>query len=363
MTDRELRAFDHCHQLDAAQRAENKDAAERGASRRLMIALALSVLFVCVEAIGAHFANSLALFSDVIHLISDSSNLFVAVIAIRLSRGAPSKKYNLGRGRFQTLGALATVVLLWYLMAFVVYEAVERMRSGQYEIQSTYMIVTAAMAIAFNLIILLVLRGTGHGHSHFGLGHGHSHSNHTRLEEEGGCEASAPARPAASGADHINVRAATIHVIGDLAQSLGVLISSVVIYFYPSAKIVDPVITLIFVAIVLLTTLKILVPVLAVLLQKTPAEVDMKEVTERLLALPSVVRVHDLACWSLTDDTWFFSAHLVVRDAPANGARAQKAAAKMLEAAFPKLDKITIQIDELDESVMDCCTKCQPLVD
>ena len=103
------------------------------------------------------------------------------------------------------------------------------------------MLVVASAAVAFNILLGLTLHGVcglGHGHSHGG-GHGHSHGGRKLSNDS------------VSSQKHINIRAAFIHVLGDLLQSIGVLISSLLIKFFgPSFKVADPICTLIFAVIV-----------------------------------------------------------------------------------------------------------------
>ncbi len=104
-----------------------------------------------------------------------------------------------------------------------------------------------------------MLQGHGHrhGHSHGGdgerqplvssAGHGHGHGG--------------------AGSTNINVRAAFIHVVGDLIQSVGVFVAALVIYLRPELKQVDPICTFVFSVIVLLTTVAILKDALTVLME------------------------------------------------------------------------------------------------
>ncbi|KAL3194341.1 hypothetical protein MRX96_016464 [Rhipicephalus microplus] len=125
-----------------------------------------------------------------------------------------------------------------------------------------------------------------------------------------------PAMPAprseSRGVMNINVRAAFIHVLGDLIQSVGVLIAAIVIYFCPSCGVVDPVCTLMFSVIVLVTTLTILREALNVLMEGIPHSVDYLQVKRLLLSVDGVARVHDLHIWALSLDKIAVSAHVVL---------------------------------------------------
>uniref|UniRef100_A0A1I7X4Q1 ZT_dimer domain-containing protein n=1 Tax=Heterorhabditis bacteriophora TaxID=37862 RepID=A0A1I7X4Q1_HETBA len=134
----------------------------------------------------------------------------------------------------------------------------------------------------------------GHTHSHGGGGHNHAHSYN---EEEESVEKG----------QNINVRAAFIHVLGDLIQSAGVFCAE-------DWAIVDPICTLIFSVIVLCTTIYILRDAMVVLLEGRPNTIDFSKVFASLEKISGVQKVHDLRIWALTMDKVAVSVHLEVDD-------------------------------------------------
>ncbi|NWW81150.1 ZNT2 protein, partial [Climacteris rufus] len=141
----------------------------------------------------------------------------------------------------EILGALLSVLSIWVVTGVLVYLGVQRLLWGDYAIEGGVMLITSACAVAVNVVMVVALHQTGHGH-----GHGHSPAGE---------------QPSTS------VRAAFVHVVGDLLQSVGVLIASYVIFFKPEYKFVDPICTFLFSALVLGTTLTILRDVLLVLME------------------------------------------------------------------------------------------------
>jgi hypothetical protein len=141
----------------------------------------------------------------------------------------------------------------------------------------------------------------GHGHSHGGGGgggdHGHSHGG------GGGGDASS----------NLNVQAAFIHVLGDLLQSIGVMIAAAVSWAVPSAHVADPVCTFLFALLVLGTTVGIMRQGIATLLNAVPAHISVPALAAELAALPGVSGVHDLHVWAYgSEGRVALSAHLVV---------------------------------------------------
>jgi zinc transporter 2 len=99
--------------------------------------------------------------------------------------------------------------------------------TNDFEVESNPMMIVAGCAVVFNIILGLLLHGAGHVHSHGGGSHSHKH------EPEDGVGGGSHSHQ-----QHLNIRAALIHVIGDLIQSVGVLISSIIIKIYPGGYII-----------------------------------------------------------------------------------------------------------------------------
>ncbi|KIH56329.1 cation efflux family protein [Ancylostoma duodenale] len=173
------------------------------------------------------------------------------------------------------------------------------MINKDYEIDSTVMAITATIGVCVNLIMGVLLYFGGHAHSHGGgSSHGHSHGH----RDEGG---SAEHGNHSDDSPNINVRAAFIHVLGDLIQSVGVLVAALIIFFNEDWAIADPICTLIFCVIVLCTTIYIMRDALVVLLEGRPNNIDFSNVFASLEQINGVKKVHDLRIWALTMDKIF----------------------------------------------------------
>ncbi|KAG9493160.1 hypothetical protein GDO78_001200 [Eleutherodactylus coqui] len=187
----------------------------------------------------------------------------------------------------------------------------------------------------------VTLHQTGHGHSH-GAADTHSHSH-------SGEELHNP-----------SVRAAFIHVVGDLLQSLGVLVASYVIYFKPEYKIIDPICTFLFSVLVLGTTLTILRDVLLVLMEGTPKGVDFNMVKDTLLSITGVKALHSLHIWALTVSQPVLSVHIAINE-DADSQMVLKEASSRLQNKF-HFHTTTIQIENYSEDMRDC-QECQDPTD
>lgn len=98
---------------------------------------------------------------------------------------------------------------------------------------------------------------------------------------------------------NINMRAAYLHVIGDLLQSIGVAVAGAIIWAKPALHLLDPLLTILFSGLVLFTTARLVREIVDIILERTPRHLDAKHISRQLAAVPGVVGVHDLHIWSL----------------------------------------------------------------
>ena len=221
----ELELQDNCH-----CRGPKRDTSVK-ARKQLCIATVLCAIFVTGEVVGGYLSGSLAIMGDAAHMFSDLASFGVSLLVLWISDKKPTKSMTFGYHRAEALGALATLCIVWYVTGILVYLAVRRLHDQDFEIHDTTMLIVATAAVAFNILLGFTLHGACGLH-----GHHHGHGGHQHGDSVG---------------HHLNIRAALIHVLGDLLQSVGVLISSLLIIFFgESYKIADPICTLIFAVIV-----------------------------------------------------------------------------------------------------------------
>ena len=97
--------------------------------------------------------------------------------------------------------------------------------------------------------------------------------------------------PAKHDKRNVNLRAAYLHVMADLLQSVAVLIAGLIIWLKPEWHILDPIITLGFCMIVFYSTLGVLRSSISVLLEETPPAVNWQTVYDAISAVPNVSNV------------------------------------------------------------------------
>jgi len=393
-----------CH-FDKQSEAEIEKA--RKARKKLLLASAFCVLFMIAELVGGFLAGSIALMSDALHLLSDCGGLMISVVALWMSQKEATNKLTYGYHRAEIVGALFSVFLIWGLTIWLVYEAITRILAPEH-VDGKIMFIVACCGICVNIAMSKILH-QGHGHHHHGHdhghghghGHGHSHDHdhdhdHDDDEQEKGhvhshhdhmsvshdaaaddCKAVEAVVHSHSHSHHdhgahnnnqqqprkrkhshshtnVNVRAAFIHAIGDLLQSIGVLIAAALIWYDEETfRIADPICTLIFSVIVLFTTVNLMRDLLSVLMESVPSNLDYTEIALALKRLTDVAQVHDLHVWNLSLGKPSLSVHLLVRSStldddgkiiPACADAILRNAQNVLQKKF-KISHTTIQIE------------------
>ncbi|XP_054470218.1 proton-coupled zinc antiporter SLC30A2-like [Anoplopoma fimbria] len=316
-----------CQETSSTSAAESDQ--RRLARRKLFMACAVSLVFMTGEVVGGYAAHSLAIMTDAAHLLTDFGSILISIFSLWISSRPQTHNMTFGWHRAEILGMLLSVMSIWAVTALLVISAAQRISDGDYDIDSQIMLITSGCAVGVNVLMVLILHqsGASHGHSHTfmpthkqrrGRGHHHSHGN-------------------------ASVKAAFVHVVGDLVQSVGVLLAATIIHFWPEYKIADPICTFLFSVLVLGTTLPITKDVFRILMEGTPQGVTFSTVRELLLSVRGVVSVHSLHMWSLNMTHSLLSVHMVTgEDADAQIVRLK--ATKLLRSEFG-FSSVTIQVE------------------
>ncbi|XP_059365460.1 probable proton-coupled zinc antiporter SLC30A4 isoform X2 [Carassius carassius] len=355
MSSVEMNDSKHCH--DNSRALEDREREKKLAKKRLYIVSVVCLVFMIGEILGGYFAGSLAVMTDAAHLLVDLTSFIISLCSLWLSSRPATRTLNYGWHRAEILGALLSVFTIWLVTGVLVYLAVERLIQDDFTIEGTVMLITSGCAVLANIIMAFTLHQSGHGHSHGGLsgGHGHSHdhrktnghsnsnANHYDIEKHGSGK-----RQQANA----SVRAAFVHVIGDLLQSVSVLVSALIIFFKPEYKIADPICTFLFSIFVLGTTITIMRDIIIVLMEGTPAGVNYNEVREQLLRVKGVKAVHNLHIWALTMNQAVLSAHVAIDDT----VEPQAVLREMTQTCFTSYNfhSVTIQLEHQADQRADC---------
>ncbi|XP_074799074.1 proton-coupled zinc antiporter SLC30A8 [Natator depressus] len=327
----------HCHSHSTAY--ESRKIEQCQAKRKLYAASIICLIFMIAEIIGGQISGSLAVITDAAHILVDLTSFLISLFSLWLSSKPSTKRLTFGWHRAEILGALMSMLIIWVVTGVLTYLASMRLLHPDFEIEATVMLITSGCAVIANVILSLTLHQTGPGHSHRAQANEHIPA----LQQ----------KPALANA---SVRAAFVHAIGDLVQSISVLISALIIFFKPEYKIADPVCTFVFSIFVLATTITILRDILLVLMEGTPKGFNYDAVRERILAVNKVESIHNLHLWSLTMNQVILSAHVVTEDTVDNH-QILKEVTQVLFDTYT-FHSVTIQI-ELQANQKPDCVFCQ----
>ena len=244
---------------------------QTGARLRLGLALTLAVLVI--ELAGGLLSHSLALLSDAGHVLTDVFALGLAWFAVEQSKRPADQRRTYGYHRVGILAALLNAVTLIVIVLAIGFEAVRRIMDPA-PVQGGVVIATALVAIAINAFVILTLRGDG---------------------------------------VNLNLRAAMLHVTGDVAASAGVVIAGAVILL-TGWLYIDPILSLAIAAFIAYGAWGIVRETVNLLMEGTPPEVNLAAVTAEISATKLVTGIHDLHVWALSSDEMALSCHIVIAD-------------------------------------------------
>jgi len=278
-------------------------AANRG---RLVAVLVLTLAILGVEVVGGIAANSLALFADAGHMLTDVAGVGMALLAIWFAGRRPTSGRTFGYLRLEILAAVANAVLLFGVAAFILIEAWRRL-SEPPAVASGLMLAVALVGLAANAGSLFLLRDVQRG--------------------------------------SLNMRGAYLEVLGDFVGSAAVIVAAIVIAL-TGWTTADAVASALIGLLILPRTFALLREATDVLLEATPKGVDMAHVRAHILDAPGVADCHDLHAWTITSGMNVVSAHVVLAEG-ANAATTLDALCACLSDDFD-IEHSTFQLETAD---------------
>jgi cobalt-zinc-cadmium efflux system protein len=241
-----------------------------------MLALVIDLVLVLVEAVGGVFAHSTGLVATAGHDLADAAALGLALVATRLALRPATAARSFGYHRATILAGLvnatAIVVVALGVVALAAYRLSEPAR-----VHGGLVVIFAAAGLVGNASAAAVLRE-------------HTHD--------------------------LNFRAVALHFAGDAAAALGVIVAGTVILTTGRFEALDPAAALVITLLIAAKAWRLVRASLDVLLESTPADLDVAALASTISATRGVTAVHDLHCWSLSSDFRALSAHVVLDGHP-----------------------------------------------
>ena len=274
--------------------------------RLLWITFSLTFTYFCIEVAGGLLTNSLALLADAAHMLTDVGGLGLALFASWMSTKPSTPLKTYGYYRVEILAAFTNAMVLFLVSFYILYEAYGRFREPP-EVSSLPMLAVATVGLFVNLIGIWLLRRTAK--------------------------------------ESLNMQGAFLEVVSDLLSSIGVLVAGAIMWatgwFYA-----DPIFSVVIGLFILPRTWKLMTQAVNILLEATPAHINLEVVERAMLGVAGVASVHDLHAWTITSGVDALSAHVVVAEGTSMPVAATllDRLASVLRDQF-KLEHSTIQVE------------------
>lgn len=294
----------HHHFPDAADAARMRPEQRAKERRSLLLTFAITTAIMVLEAVGGFVSGSLSLKADAGHMLTDSSSLLLAVLALSFASRPADLRRTYGFYRLEILAALANGVTLLFLSGWIVFEAIERF-SDPHPVEAKTMALVAAVGLVANAAGLFLLHRKG---------------------------------------GSLNLRGAYLHVLGDTLSSVGVIVAAGVILL-TGWTLVDPLLSIAIACVIVWSAWSLVRDAIDVLLEAVPAHLDLADVLHSMEQAPGVARVHDLHIWTISSGMHSLSAHVVVESCDMGRNEEILGSLRAMLAEKYALDHITLQIE------------------
>ena len=240
-----------------------------------IVAVALNLLFVIVEAVAGVVGNSIGLLSDAGHNLSDVFSLLLAMIALKLASSHATKRFTYGHRKASVLISLLNAIILLVAVGAIIVESIDKFFHPT-EVNGTLIIWTAAVGILIN------------GLTAWALSRQQQHD--------------------------INTRGAFLHMLADTLVSVGVVVSGIIIH-YTGWTVIDPIIGLVIAVVILVSTWDLLSESLCMSTDAVPEGFDVEEITKKIESQEGVLNVHHVHIWAISTTETALTAHIVIPEA------------------------------------------------
>jgi len=282
----------------------------------LKTALIITSTFLVLEFVGALYTNSLALLADSGHMLTDVAALSLSYFAMRFAsrRATPRKTY--GFYRVEILAALLNGVFLVLIALYIFYEAYDRFLNPP-AVKADWMLIVASIGLLANLVSAWVLFGKHH--------------------------------------ESLNIRGAFFHVLTDAIGSVGAILASLAI-LASGFQAADPLISIVVAILILWSSWILIRDAVDILLESTPAHINIVNLREQLGRVNGVGSVHDLHVWTLTSGVLAMSCHVVASGDSFDRTELLGRVNDVAREQF-RIDHTTIQIEEpnLQQELLASC--------
>ncbi len=287
---------------------------------RLILSIFLNLLITLFQVAGGILANSLGLLSDAAHNLSDVVALGLSLWAVRLGRRRATPTRTFAYKRAEILVAMFNSAVLVAISIYIIVEAARRLLHPE-QVHGLYVVAFAGAGLAINGLAALLLRSHGHD---------------------------------------LNLRSAFLHLVGDAATSLGVMVSGVIVYLW-NWNYADAIVSVLVSLWIGREAIGIVRSTVNVLMEGTPEGLEFDDVEQAVLAVPGVKGVHDLHIWAISSSDLALSAHLEADDAALSETAALVSAVKSMLAAKFAVGHVTLELEPVGGECAGSCEIPRPM--
>ena len=247
---------------------------QKKSKKTLYVTLFLTLFFALMELFGGLFSNSLSLVGDSFHMFSDVLALGASMVAIYFEAKKPTEKFTYGFLRLEVVVAFLNGIVLMLIAVGMIYESVIRFFNPR-EIDFGSMFFIALIGLIFNIVITWILFSS------------------TKKE------------------NNINIKSAMLHFLGDLLNSVGVVISSIIIYF-TNFIYIDIIMSVVISVIIFTGGYKISKEAFFILMEAVPSGINLSALRNELLNIDGIKNIHELHVWKNDNEEISFTAHILL---------------------------------------------------
>jgi cobalt-zinc-cadmium efflux system protein len=237
---------------------------------KMKLAFFLTAIILIVEVIGGWISHSLALLSDAGHVLTDIGAIGLSWYAMKQSEKSANEGMTFGYYRAGILAAFINGITLILITLWILWEAFHRFQNPEH-VTPTWMFISAGVGLAMNLYL--------------GLGMRHE--------------------------ENLNVKSAVLHMLGDAAASAGVIVGGIIIAF-THWYVIDPILSVLIALLIAFGAWRIIKQTVSILMEGTPAGIEIPKVVNAILSVKGIQHVHDLHVWTITSGRNALSCHAVV---------------------------------------------------
>ena len=282
-------------------------------ARSVIFVLALTLVYMVFEIFMFFETNSLAILAHASHMVRDVAVLIMSLFAMWLSGRASSASYTYGQRRADVLAATINALSLWLIAGFIFYNAFGRLDAvgdphDHEEIEGFLVLLVGGVGLVVNLVSAWILHR--------------------------------------SSSENVNVQGVMQHVIADLLTTFGVILSGILVYIF-DWDAADHYISMVIGVLILISSWRLVISVLRVLMESTPAHIDIYRLCSVLEDIEGVTLIHDVHVWTITPGYESFTAHVIV-ESSADEAKMREILDRVHEIVRQEfgIDHITVQIDK-----------------